>query len=117
LTANFKKYRTFEGVRNEMTMYNDVNISIKNYITANVLNRYRYSGIELYIRYQDLRNQNLLRYKNIWSDIIVDNTYKLNKIQTETTFDGSSVKIYFNQEQPSSNYKFEYYFNILFEKI
>ena len=121
LLATFKKYRTFEGVKNDMTMYNDVNISIKNYILFNVLNRYKYKGIELYVKYQDLRsgqsNQNLLRYKNTWSTNIVNSTYKLTKIQAQNAFDDSSVKISFNQEQPSSNYNFEYYFNILFEKI
>ena len=34
-----------------------------------------------------------------------------------STFDGSNIKLLFNQEQPSTQYSFEYYFNILFEKI
>lgn len=115
--ANLKKYRTFEGVKNDMTLYNDVDIAITNYITSNILNRYKFKSIELYIKYQDLRNQNLLRYKNTWSVYIIDDVNKLTKIQTETAFDDSSIKVSFNQEQPSSTYKFEYYFNILFEKV
>jgi hypothetical protein len=117
LFANLKKYRTFEGISNEMTIFNDVNIAVNNYITSNVLNRYKYKGIDLYVNYQDLRNQNVLRYKNVWTSNIINPTYKLTKLQSETTFDNSSVKITFNQEKPSSTYRFEYYFNILFDKL
>lgn len=117
LFATLKKYRTFEGVKNEMTMFNDVNVGVRNYIQSNVLNRYKFKNIELYIRYQDLRNQSLLRYKNEWDNSIINPTYKLIKFQTETEFDQSSIKISFNQEKPSNAYSMDYYFNILFEKI
>jgi hypothetical protein len=117
LYATLKKYRTFEGVKNEMTMFNDINVGIKNYIQFNVLNRYKLKSVDLYVRYQDLRNQSLLRYKNKWDNTIINTTYKLIKFQTETEFDGSSIKITFNQEKPSNTYSMDYYFNILFEKI
>ena len=117
LYATLKKYRTFEGVKNEMTMFNDVNVGVKNYITSNILNRYKFKSIDLYVRYQDLRNQSLLRYKNKWDNNIINPTYKLIKFQTETEFDESSIRITFNQEKPSTTYSMDYYFNILFEKI
>ena len=114
LYANLKKYRTFEGVKNEMTSYNDVNVALKEYIKYNVLNRYKYQTVELYIKYSNLREQSILRYNNTWNPNV---TTRLNKIQTENTFNGSTIKVMFNQEKPSSDYSFEYYFNILFEKI
>lgn len=117
LYATLKRYRTFEGVKSEMTMFNDVNVGIKNYIQFNVLNRYKLKSVELYVRYQDLRNQSLLRYKNKWDNTIINPTYNLTKFQTETEFDDSSIKITFNQEKPSNTYTMDYYFNILFEKI
>jgi hypothetical protein len=113
-----KKYRTFEGVANDSTKFNDVNVAIHNYIRYNILNRYKYIGIELYVNYKDLRDQDLLRYKNKWSDeIIINDSTKLTKLQTNLEFDDSSITILFNQEKPSSEYKFDYYFNITFEKI
>jgi len=117
LYATLKRYRTFEGVRNEMTMFNDVNVGVRNYIQSNVLNRYKFKSIDLYVRYQDLRNQSLLRYKNNWDNNIINPTYKFIKFQTETEFDESSIRITFNQEKPSNTYSMDYYFNILFEKI
>jgi hypothetical protein len=36
--ATMKKYRTFEGVANDSTKFNDVNVAIHNYIRYNILN-------------------------------------------------------------------------------
>jgi hypothetical protein len=114
--ATLKNNRTFEGVKNELTKENDVDIAIENYIKSNILNRYKYKSVELLVRYKDLRGQNLLRYKNNWNSNLTTNDI-LRKIQTETAFDGSSVKIAFNQEKTSNQFSFEYFFNLNFEKI
>jgi hypothetical protein len=115
--ASLKQARTFEGVKNNMTLYNDVTVAMKEYITTNVLNRYKYSKIDLYLKYNDLRNQYALRYKNNWNNTIISDTNLVKRLQTETSYDYSSVRVLFNQEKPSSQYSFDYYFNILFEKI
>jgi hypothetical protein len=117
LFAKLKEYRTFEGVKNGMTVYNDVNFAMEEYISKNVLNRYKYSKLELYIKYNDLRSQNILKYKNSWNVDTLKTGSILKKIQTETAYDYSSIKVKFTQEQPSSKYNFDYYFNIFFEKI
>ena len=116
LFATLKKSRTFEGIRNEFTRENDIDIAIRNYITSNILNRYRYKKIELFIRYKDLRGQNLLRYKNQWNTNLISENL-LRNIQTETAFDESSVKVTFNQEKASNQFNFDYFFNITYEKI
>jgi hypothetical protein len=117
LFATLKRYRTFEGVKNSMTLSNNVNVSIQEYISNNVTNRYKVKSISLFISYKDLRDQNILRYKNIWKPSIALDVNKFTKVQTETSFDGTSTKLIFTQEKPSSNYSFEYFFNILLEKI
>ena len=115
--SSLKKYRTFEGLRTEMNIYNDVNTAIASYIDKNVMNRYKFSSISLYLSYTDLRSQNALRYKNIWTPDVYRPEYKFTKFQTVTQFDGTAIKLLFSQEKPSSTYRFSYYFNILFEKI
>ena len=117
LFATLKKYRTFEGMKTNLTRTNDVNSSINEYINKNVINRYKFKKVDLYIQYKDLRSQNVLRFKNTWNPNVGITSNKFQKIQTETAFDGSSIKLMFNQEQPSTQYSFEYYFNILFEKV
>lgn len=117
LFATLKRFRTFEGIENNQTITNDINSSVQKYITSNVTNRYKFKKIDFYIRYKDLRNQNVLRYKNIWSSSVNSESNKYNKFQTDLAYDDSKIKIYFNQEKTSQEYTFEYFFNILFEKI
>ena len=116
LFSTLKNFRTFEGVKIGMNKYNDVDVAIRDYIRYNVLDRYKYKSIDLYVDYKDMRDQSLLRYKNNWN-INTPISSKLTKIQTETAFDGSSINLLFNQEKDSAIYNFDYYFNILFEKI
>jgi hypothetical protein len=115
--AEMKKWRTFEGIKNEMTRYNNVNLALKSYIDNNVKDKYRLKNIDLYISYKDLRNQNILRFKNSWDSNVFLDSNKLIKLQRETSTDGSEVKLIFSQEKPSSDWSFNYFFNLNFEKI
>jgi hypothetical protein len=117
LFAELKTWRTFEGIRTNMNYYNDVNAALKNYINYNVIDRYKLSRIDLYLQYKDLRSQNLLRYKNNWNPDIVSPVNRLTKFQSEMSVDGGYTKITFNQQQPSSTYTYEYFFNLYFEKL
>jgi hypothetical protein len=117
LFTSLKRYRTFEGLKTSMTKTNDINSSINEYINQNVLNRYKYDKINLYIQYKDLRQQSVLRYQNVWNENIVNDSNKFSKIQTELSFDDSQLKVTFVQDKSSDQYSFEYYFNILFVKI
>ncbi len=112
-----KQSRTFEGVKNNMTIYNDVNTAMREYVSKNVINRYKYTKIELYIKYNELKSQNILRYKNNWNNTIISDVNLVKRLQTEISYDASELRVLFNQENPSSQYSFDYYFNILFEKI
>jgi hypothetical protein len=112
-----KKYRTFDGLKNDMTRYSDVNVALKSYVSFNVIDRYKLKNIELYISYKDLRSQSLLRFKNSWNPNVALDVNKMTKLQSETSFDESTIKLFFNQEKPSSDYSFEYFFNINYEKL
>jgi hypothetical protein len=117
LFATMKRYRTFEGISNSYTRTNDINTSIRDYISNNVLNRYKLSRLDLYVSYTDLRSQNVLRYKNNWKSTIALDSNLLKKKQIDLAFDESSLKVLFTQEKPATMYNFDYYFNILFERI
>jgi hypothetical protein len=117
LFAELKRWRTFEGIRTNMNSYNDVNTAINNYINFNVIDRYKLSRIDLYVSYKDLRSQTLLRYKNSWNPAVATPANRLTKFQSEMSVDGGYTKITFSQQQPSSLYSFEYFFNLYFEKL
>jgi hypothetical protein len=116
LFATLKKYRTFENVKNNMVISNDVNAALKDYIIKNLLDRYKFDHIDLYISYNDLLNGGL-RYGNTYDKKIelpvnLNNTYNrrmdINDLELEVTF---------NQSKPSSDYSFNYYYNLYFIKI
>jgi hypothetical protein len=115
--SQMKKMRTFQGIKNNMVIYKDVNTSLKNYIILNTIDRYKLSKVDLYISYNDLRNNTTLKHQVKFDESIYDPLNKLIKFQTETEWDNSSIKVIFNQEKPSSLYNFNYYFNLFFEKI
>lgn len=116
--SELKRWRTFEGMRLNMTLDNDVNNSIRNYINNNVIDRYKLSRVDLFIEYKDLRSQNILRYENSWNQEVSNNLKNKNiNFQSDTYSDGSYTKITFSQEMPSSLYSFDYFFNIIFEKV
>ena len=114
--ASLKKYRTFEGLKNTMTLEGDVNVSTRKYIKSNIRDRYKLDRVELLINYKDLRSQDILRLKNTWTQNLSDDK-RLNKVQTETAVDESRIKIIFEQARPSEAYNYEYYFNIYFDKL
>lgn len=117
LFSTMKKHRTFEGLKKEMTIYNDVNTAINRYIELNVIDRYKLEVIELYIEYKDLRKQPLLRYKNNWSKKVGVSQNRVTKIQKETSSDKKIDKLIFTQDKPTSDWSMDYYFNLNFTKV
>lgn len=116
LFATLKKYRTFEGVRNNMTIYNSIDVGIKDYISKNILNRYSYKSVDLFVSYQPFSQDGILKHRNQFVEI-TDTSLITNKVQSILNSNGEMITINFNQEKPASEYNFNYYFNLYFEKI
>ncbi len=114
--SNVKRYRTFEGIQNNMVYNNSVNIFIKNYINDNIINKYRYKSIDLYIKYNDLRGS-YLKFNNKWNPNIESSNNIFNKFETNSSIMSGKIRLLFSQERLSSEYSFDYYFNINFERI
>jgi hypothetical protein len=113
--ANIKTNRTFEGVLNNMTLKNSTDVAIRDYITNNILNRYTFNNIDLFIKYNDLKTvSGALRYATTWNINIGQETYLLKKVLTNVDINQTTLTATFKQEQPSNLYNFDYYFNIGF---
>ena len=129
--GTLKRYRTFEGVKNEMTIFNDIDFTMKDYIVKNVLDRYKLSRVDLYLKYVDITNQSVLRYDNVWAGStstktnrsaalpadVASSVYQVKSFQSQTEYDYSSTIITFTQAQKSSQFCFDYFFNLFYEKI
>ena len=112
--ANVKKERTFQSLTNDMVVSKDVNVFIRNYITNNVLDRYKLSNIDLYVDYLDLKSEDNFQYKNLFDKRTLN---KLTRFQTETNYNSTKTRLTFNQEQTSKDWSFKYLFNLKFVKI
>lgn len=115
--ANLKKFRTFEGVQNPMVINKNVNSAILSYIDNNVLNRYKFTKVELYYKSIDLLTSGGLKYQNNYDVNIESTSSKFTKFQTETDPEYIDVRVIFYQDKPASQYSFNYYFNLYFEKL
>lgn len=119
-----KESRTFKGLNRNNFLNKNINLSIKNYIKANVVNRYRYKKLDLYIKYNNIEeSQNVLtetklQFQTEFNPLVKDN---INLIQDYTTNNDSlritTLDVLYNQIRPSNNFNFDYYFDIYFEKI
>lgn len=115
LFATLKEARTFEGLKSQMSYYGDVDFSIKEYIDKNILSRYKFERLDLYLDYKDLRNQNVLMFSNSWNLNSFKPENQLSRFQIDTR--DSILKINFNQEKSSKSFSFEYYFNLFWKKL
>lgn len=116
LFATLKSYRTFEGVKNNMTIDNNVNASILNYIDNNVINRYKFTKLEFYVKSINLLEQGALKFVNNWDSSIIDSNNLLNKYELSIDLNNNAT-ILFSQPQVSTEWCFNYYFNIIFDKL
>jgi len=114
--ANIKKERTFEGILSNKTKANSIELAIRQYITDNLLGRYKLTDIKLYLNYNSLNNISNLRYKTNWNYNIGTEVNLNNKMNIEYALNKESAIVSFRQEQSSKNYSFDYYFDIIFSK-
>lgn len=114
LFALFKHYRTFNGVLNNMTYQNSVDIAIREYISYNIYDKYRLSEFKLYVLYNNIRDNDGLIYQNEFSKDalngeIIDNM--------QSTISDNILNMNFNQNNNINNFNFKYYFDLKFTKI
>jgi hypothetical protein len=118
LFATLKKWRTFEGVYSTMTLNNNVDSAINDYILNNLIGRYRFSKIEFYLKSVDLKTTpGSLRYVNVFESSVESTDFLFSKIDVETDLRENNLRLRFAQPDLSSEYCFSYYYNLYFEKI
>ena len=84
-----------------MVISNDVNNAVKDYINSNLLSRYQFDHIDLYISYNDLSVSGL-RFRNIWDQKIVSDL-NLVKSYTKIDTDPNTLEIIFTQTNSSQS--------------
>lgn len=114
--SRIKEARTFEGIKNTSTSFNSIDTAIRKYIEVNILSRYQYKTITLYIKYNSLKDGGFYRYQNNWNTNIGQEANKLGKIEVNLNFDKSKLIGTFTQEQVATDFNFDYYFDLQYVK-
>ena len=125
LFGKIKERRTFKTIKAENTKEHDINLAIYKFIDINVLNRYELSGIDMYLKYYPLKTSNIFnktktQYNPIFDELLYDSNnlitdYSL--IKKDQFENLTPVKVLYNQTKKSTEYKFDYYFNLNYKKI
>lgn len=138
--AQLKKNKTFSNIPNDRTKNNSINLAIYDYIDLNIFPRINFKTVLLYVRYYpigSLKNNNIqLQYDAQFDSSIINP----DSISGESTNDflirsdifKKSLQIYnfnlqlnvfkeiatleYQQTQSSANFKFDYYFDVVYEK-
>lgn len=122
LYYQIKSARSFKGIKNTNTLTTTVDSSINKYIGINIMNRYSFDHINFYVKYINLQTgQNpvgtvQLQYNPTW-DITLRNPQYLiaNPNVISDTLDISNpLVLNYKQTQPSTMYKFNYYFDLFY---
>lgn len=114
--SRIKEARTFEGINNNSTSFNSIDTAIRKYIEVNLLSRYKYKTITLYIKYNKLQESGFYRYQNNWNTNIGQSGNVHSKIEVELNFDKSKMIARFTQEKVATGFNFDYYFDLKYEK-
>jgi len=126
LFAKIKERRTFKSLIYTHFMNNNINQSIYNYIDLNLLDRYKFNYLEFYVKYTDIKNNTiysnsvLKKFDPLFKSDIENVANKNTSVNVEINnfIDPlAPVKINYSQTKTSTDYKFDYYFNIYFKKI
>lgn len=126
LFARIKEARTFKSMSKFDFVNIDINQSLYNYINLNILDRYYVKEVLLYIDYVDIKtsnsnqNKTLLQYDPQYKGELKDVQYLVKNANVEQNSGSdtlSEVRVNYSQVKSSTDYKFDYYYEILFEKI
>lgn len=115
--AILKSSRTFEGLKNEHVLSGNVDQAIFEYINNNILKKYAFKELNLYLDYVDLCNDDTLQYLNAFDQTIVQESLKLSTLEQSVSSDESIITLRFNQAKPAYNFSYKYYFNLYYEKL
>lgn len=123
LFFKIKEQRVFKIIRQNDIYSNDINNAIYDYINKNIFSKYRLNSVNFYVSYNNIKEQ------SIYNNIVLQYNPKFNQdiykkenltnisIQGYDPYKFDNINILYNQNKPSDQYNFDYYFDINFTKI
>jgi hypothetical protein len=120
LFYRLKEARTFKAIKYTDVINENINNFINDYISENLLNRYQFESINLYIEYISLNENDInknpdLMFNPKFNYNIKNNNNLINNVNA-SVFD-TIISLNYKQTDISSNSTFNYYFDLILNKI
>jgi len=120
LYFKLKESRVFKCIKYTDVVGENINLYIHNYINVNMLNRYKFDSINLYVEYKPLDTGDF----NITPTLQFNPLFKINTKKDENLVKNANIIVFdellninYKQIKKSKDYKFDYYFDLNFTKI
>ena len=124
LYYRIKESRAFKCVTKNDLFLKNINLSIYDYVDKNVMNRYKFKNIEFYVKYIDISDKQtillsdpLLKYNPKYDYNVMNSGELVTTLNITGADQIKNLTVNYSQTKKSSQYKFDYYFNLIFEKI
>jgi len=120
LFYRLKEARTFKAIKYTDVLSENINLFINKYIEVNILNRYQFSALNLYIEYLELDDDDINKDPNLlFNPVFTTDVKKDENLITNvnaTVFD-TIINVNYKQTESSQNKMFNYYFDLVITKI
>lgn len=123
LFFKIKEQRVFKVINASEVYSNNINNAIYEYIMHNIFGRYRLERIDFYVSYYDIKKQTInepirLQYNPQFNvDVYKKENLTNMNIINFNPYKFDNINIQYNQSKSSSQYSFDYYFDLNFTKI
>lgn len=123
LYFRLKEQRVFKMINANELYSNDITNAIYDYINKNIFSRYRLEKVTFYVKYYNMQQQNIysnikLQYNPKFNVDVYDSNNLINaNIIGFDPYKFDSIILQYNQTKSSSQYSFDYYFDLTFSKI
>ena len=119
-----KEQRVFKMINANELLFNNINNAIYDYIKYNIFGRYRLDRLVFYVKYYDLKQDQSI-YKNVLLqydpkfdvDVYSEENITNVKVATFDQYNFDTLVLEYNQSKSSTQYTFNYYFDLNFSKI
>jgi hypothetical protein len=120
LFLKLKQNRIFKCVRPQDLLNKNINESIYSYIDFNLIDRFNFDKLVLYIQYYNIDNNNSYHY----DPYLMFNPQYNEKINIDTnvvnsvnlSYRNNNIVVLYNQNKNYEAYKFDYYFDIYYKR-
>ena len=120
LFCKLKEARTFKTIKYSDTIKENINLYIRDYIEQNLITRYDFYQIDLYVEYfkldqYDVEHNVNLAYNPVFDVSVRKDENKVNNVNLTKV--NELLNINYKQTQTSEKYMFKYYFDLYLKRI